>query len=354
MNGSDHRGVGTWAVACALFGIAAYPCVTRQLARHAAVARARHVERALAVHPQRVLAFDRELPAPARALEGLLASWETIGGCGAGSSTGGAGGVKWIGRSTSGGLFQLQTQASYMHLSDGYNLGLTTQITRDFGEKWNIGLSVPLLYKYYRDYYGLPVDISNGGLGDINALITRRFGEINDTSLTLSLGLPTGVYDAKYKNDYLTQEKQLGAGRPTGGLMLDHTLDQQWGVVVLGGSVAYRGGENKLGNYRAPVANVYGYCGYFLGPWVPSIGLTYQSFFGYDRDRGLEQEQRLMSATGSVALEWSTDWLALLVGASLPYGFYSPHKGVDGEKSTLNTPGFQPWTVALGLSVSPF
>jgi hypothetical protein len=198
------------------------------------------------------------------------------------------------------------------------------------------------------------VDISNGGLGDISALITRRFGEINDTSLTLSVGVPTGVYDAKYKNDYLTQEKQLGAGRPTGALMLDHTLDQQWGLIVLGGSFAYRGGENKLGNYRAPVANVYGYLGYFAGPWVPSFGLMFQSFLGTDRDRGLEQEERLMSATGTIALEWSTDWLAILAGASLPYGWYSPQKSPDGGVSTLHGPGLQPWTVALGLSMSPF
>jgi hypothetical protein len=346
--------VGTWAVACALVATSLYPCVTKELARQNAARRLRDVERAFAAHPHDKLALERSLSLPSRALEGLLASWETIGGCGAGSSTGGAGGLKWIGRSTSGGLFQLQTQASYMHLSDGYNLGLNTLINRDLGEKWNIGLSVPLLYKYYRDYYGLPVDISNAGLGDISAMITRRFGEINDTSVTLSLGAPTGVYDARYKNDYLTQEKQLGAGRPTGGLMLDHTIDEQWGLIVLGGSFAYRGGENKLGNYRAPVANVYGYCGYFLGPWVPSFGLTYQSFFGIDRDRGAEQEERLMSVTGSLALEWSTDWLAILAGGSLPYGWYSPTKVLDGEKSTLHGPGIQPWTVALGISISPF
>jgi hypothetical protein len=346
--------VGTWAVACALIAIALYPCVATELARSAAADRARRLERKLALRPFDSWVSEPSLNAPTRALEGLLASWETIGGCGAGSSTGGGGGVKWIGRSTTGGLFQLQTQASYMHLSDGYNLTLNTQITRDLTEKWNVGLSVPVLYKYYRDYYGLPVDVSNGGLGDISALLTRRFGEINDTSLTLSVGFPSGSYEAKYKNDPLTQEKQLGAGRFTGALMLDHTMDQQWGLIVLGSSLAYRGGENKLGNYRAPVGSVYGYLGYFLGPWVPSLGLTYQNFFGYDRDRGSEQEQRLMSVAGTVALEWSTDWLAILAGASLPYGFYSPHKSVDGEKSTLHGPGFQPWTVALGLSISPF
>jgi len=346
--------VGTWAVACALFAVAAYPWVSRELARQSAIERARRVQRALALQTTGGVAFDASLPLGRVSSEGLLASWETIGGCGAGSSTGSGGGIKWIGRGTTGGLFQLQTQAGYLHLTDGYNLSLSTQITRDWGDKWNIGLAVPLLYKYYRDYYGLPVDVSNGGIGDISAMITRRFGEINDTSVTLSLGVPTGVYDARYKNDYLTQEKQLGAGRPTGSLMLDHVMDEQWGLFVLGGTLAYRGGENKLGNYRAPVGNVYGYCGYYLGPWVPSLGLTYQSFFGIDRDRGLKQEQRLMSVTGTIALEWSTDWLAILAGASLPFGFYAPHKSVDGEKSTLNTPGLQPWTFAVGLSVSPF
>ena len=34
-----------------------------------------------------------------------LATWETIGGCGAGGANGT--GVKWIGRNTTGGMFQL-------------------------------------------------------------------------------------------------------------------------------------------------------------------------------------------------------------------------------------------------------
>jgi hypothetical protein len=297
--------------------------------------------------------MDPALSLRVRRLSGLLASWETIGGCGAGSSTGAGGAVKWIGRSTHGGLFNLQLMGSYLHLPDGYNLSLNTQISRDLGEKWNIGLSAPLLYKYYRNYYGLPVDISNAGLGDISAFVTRKFGEINAIALTLSVGAPTGVYDAKYKNDYLTQEKQLGAGRPSGGLMLDYTFDEDWGLAVLGASGSYRGGENKLGNYRAPVASAYGYCGYFMGPWVPSIGLTLQRFFGADRDRGVEQQVRLSSVTGTVALEWSTDWIAILAGASLPYGF-EPTKAAEGDIHGPLRPGLEPWTVAVGVSASPF
>jgi hypothetical protein len=187
----------------------------------------------------------------------------------------------------------------------------------------------------------LPVDVSNSGFGDVAAFLTRRFGEINDTSLTLLVGFPTGVHDATYKMDPLTQEKQLGLGKMTGSAMLDHTFDELWGLIVVGGSFAYRGGENSLGNYRAPAASVYGYGGYFMGPWVPSLGMSLSHFFGVDRDRGLDQQVKLWSLAGTFELEWSTDWIAILGGVSLPIGW---------DSSSL----FQPWTVGLGVTVSPF
>jgi len=256
-------------------------------------------------------------------------------------------------RGTSGGLFQLQTLGTYTHLKDGYILSLNDQVSRDLSEKWNIGFSVPLLYKYYRDYYNLPVDISNGGLGDVSAFLTRRFGEINNTALTLSVGFPTATHDARYKNDLLTQEKQLGIGKVTGTLVLDHTLDELWGIVVLGGSVGYRGGKNELGNYRAPVANVYGYAGYFMGPWVPSLGLTVQRFFGVDKDRNIDQQEQLTSVAATAEIEWSTDWLAILAGVSVPYGFEVAGLNAEGAGNRLR-PGVQPWTAAVGVSLSPF
>jgi len=290
-------------------------------------------------------------------LDGLLASWETIGGCGAGTTTGAGGGIKWIGRSVSGGLFQLQTLATYTHLSDGYNLGLNTLISRDLGEKWNVGLSVPLLYKYYRDVYNLPVDVSNSGLGDVAGFLTRRFGEINDTSLTLLIAAPTGKNDAKFRTIPLTQEKQLGLGKVSGSLTLDHTIDETWGVIVVGSMFGYRGGKNEFGSYRAPVAAAYGYAGYFMGPWVPSLGLSLGHFFGIDRDRGLDQEGQLWAATGTLALEWSNDSLAILGGVSLPVGWDTKGKvggAGAGPKNTNQGAGLQPWTVGLGFTISPF
>jgi hypothetical protein len=278
----------------------------------------------------------------------LLSSWETIGGCGAGTSSGAGAGVKWIGRSTRGGLFNAQFLASYQNFGkgeqyeSGYTLSFTTQITRDLSERWNAGVVVPYLYKYYRDYFDLdpPVDMSNGGLGDINLMLTRRLGPIGATAVTLSVGLPTGPHDAEFRNDVLSQEKQLGLGRATGALTVDHTFDEIWGLMVIGGNFSYRGGENELGSFRAPMGSLYAYGGYFVGPFVPALGLSYSHAFGPDRDRGLEQETALNIAAANASIEWSNDYLALLAGGSLPYSLFEFEQ--------------QPWIVALGLSISPF
>ena len=338
-------------MACVLLAGASVPFFTAQRSASRNAARLARLQTSLN-RTGGAFTLDAPLSLRVSSLEGLLASWETIGGCGAGSSTGAGGGIKWIGRSVTGGAFQLQTIGTYLHLQDGYNLTLFTQVSRDLGEKWNFGLAVPLLYKYYRDYRGLPVDISNSGFGDVSAFLTRRFGEINDTTATLLVGFPTGTYDASYKMDLLTQEKQLGLGKFTGSATVDHTFDETWGLIVVGTSFAYRGGENSLGNYRAPAGSVYGYAGYFMGPWVPSLGLSVSHFFGVDRDRGIDQQVLLSSIAGTFELEWSTDWIAILGGVSLPFGW--DERGYVDTANATHGSRLQPWTVGLGVTVSPF
>lgn len=348
------RASGAWLVACVFVAAATFPFITAERAARQNDAKIARL-RALHDHDGGALApLDPALSLRVSRLQGLLSSWETIGGCGAGSSTGAGGGIKWIGRSTTGGLFQLQTLGTYTHLSNGYNLSLSTQVSRDLGEKWNLGFSVPLLYKYYRDLFHVPepVDISNAGVGDVAAFLTRRFGEINATSLTLLVAAPTGAYDARFRNTLLTQEKQLGLGRVNGSLTLDHTLDKTWGLIVLGGSFGYRGGQNELGNYRAPAAAVYGYTGFFSGPLVPSLGLSLSHFFGADRDQGLDQEVQLWAVTGTLAVEWSNDWLAILGGVSLPWGW--DKRGVVDNAQVHQDAGLQPWTAGIGFTISPF
>ena len=116
---------------------------------------------------------------------------------------------------------------------------MNTFINADVTEKWNLGVIIPLVYKYLDDPLHLAPDVpavnySNGGLGDVSLLVTRRLGRINATSLTGIVGLPTGVWDATYTpgGTYLNQNAQLGFGKPTGALVLDQTFDQVWGVVV--------------------------------------------------------------------------------------------------------------------------
>jgi hypothetical protein len=342
-----------WLLAGVLIAIAAYPGASAWLARRERTERLDRMAAQLARAPAS-FPLDPALSLRVQRLSPLLASWETIGGCGAGS-TGGAGTVKWIGRNTTGGLFQDITQANYIHIATGYNLILTSQFSRDIDDRWTVGVLVPFAYKRYNDYMGLPVDISNAGLADINLLGTYKFGPIRATSLTASLGLPTGTSHALYKNDPLTQEKQLGPGTITGSLTLDHTLDQTWGLIVLGALASWRGGENQYGNYRAPFASAYGYAGYFLGPFVPTLGVALSGFLKPDRDRGLDQDVPLLLASANASIEWSNDWLAILLGVSLPFGLYAQKTDmVGGLKPAQSSTGIQPWTAALGVSISPF
>jgi len=343
--GLRRRGIA-WFTAASLLALAAYPALDSWFAQAAA---SRRIARIAAGLRTRSLSptLDPALSLRVQRLGPLLASWETVGGCGAGSSAG-AGTVKWIGRGTTGGLFTDITQANYTHLTGASNYVLSTQVSRDISEQWTAGVFVPFLYKRYNDYMGLPVDISNAGLGDVSLLGTFRFGPINATSLTASLGLPTGTHDASYRNNTLTQEKQLGLGRVTGSLTLDHTVDETWGILV-------GGGENELRNYRAPVASIYTYAGYFMGPFVPAIGATLTGFLKPDRDRTLDQDVPLVLLAANASIEWSTDWIAVLLGVSVPIGLYAK-KDVSGNGPlmTQSATGLQPWTAALGVSISPF
>jgi hypothetical protein len=336
--------VGVCVCAAALASLAAYPLVAKRFESD----RVEERLAGLAALPPNSRPRLDTIALRVQQLGSSLRSWAVVGGCGAGSSAGSGAAVKWIGRGTSGGLFDLQLMASYLPLPkghdyiSGYNFSLTAQVTRDLGEAWNFGVMVPYLYKYYRDYQDLrrSVDVSNGGIGDVNLLLTRRFGPINATALTLTVGLPTGSARAKYLIDPLSQEKQLSLGRLTAGLTLDHTLDEVWGLILLGVSGSYRGGENRFGNYRSPTASTYAYGGYFVGPFVPALGLTLTHFFQRDRDRTLEQDMPLTQLAPSLSVEWSSDYVALLAGGSMPIGL----TGFEIE----------PWIVGVGVTVSPF
>ena len=310
-----------------------------------------------------------EVPDPALVVRvdeptGLVASWQNVGGCGAGSGGGSSVGLKWIGRNVTGGLFNVQEQVTYTKLGapgyPEYNFFFNTLISADIGEKWNVGVNLPLVYKYLVDPQKLggsgaaAVDYSNSGLGDINLLATRKLGRINSLLLTGIVGIPTGVYDARFtaEGTPINQSQQIGFGEPTASLILDQTLDQVWGLVVLGGAGAWRGGTNKIHNYRAPSGTAYGYAGYFLGPLVPALGLSVTGFTGHDRDQDAIQTTPLFSMAANLSIEWSTDWIALLVAASVPYGYDGIKQDENGQPRSPWR--LLPWTVSLGVAASPF
>lgn len=313
--------------------------------------------------PAPAVAFDPSLLVRVDDLDGLLASWQTIGGCGAGAGSASSAGLKWIGRNVSGGLVNVQEQVSYSNIGTApyneYNFFMNTFVNGDISEKWNVGTIVPFVYKYLDDplHYApsIPaVNYSNGGLGDISLLVTRRFGRINDTSLTGILGLPTGKWDATYTTGgtYLNQNAQLGFGKPTGALVLDHTMDQVWGVAVVGAVAAWRGGENKLNSYRAPTASLYSFTGYFLGPFVPSFGLIFSAYKGHDIDVNSVQTTPIVSLAAQAGIEWSTDSLAIMIAGTLPYKYDDIF--VDESGQPRSPWGFMPWTLSLGVSIAPF
>jgi hypothetical protein len=298
------------------------------------------------------------LPARLDRLGPLLASWQTVGGCGASAATGAGVGVKWIGRNVTGGLFGVQTVGSYSPPAPSdaraidHQFFLTTLVTRDLGDAWQLGVNVPVVYKYMRDPYGLNIDLSNGGLGDVFVQMTHKLGTIHDTLVTAALGLPTGKHDQIYKMQYLRQHQQLGFGKVAGSLTVDHNIDETWGLVVVGASGAWRGGKNDLANYRAPSGSAYTFAGYFLGPLVPSLGLSVTGFTAHDRDRDSEENTGLFVVAPTASLEWSTDWVAVLLGASLPYQYDGVRQTAEGApRSPWN---FGAWSVTLGLSFSPF
>ncbi len=110
-----------------------------------------------------LIGFDPGLLVRVDELEGLVASWQTIGGCGAGAGAASSAGLKWVGRNVTGGLFNVQEQVSYSNIGNPqypeHNFFVNTFINADVTEKWNFGVIVPLVYKYLDDPLHLAPDV---------------------------------------------------------------------------------------------------------------------------------------------------------------------------------------------------
>ena len=151
---------------------------------------------------------------------------------------------------------------------------------------------------------------------------------------------------------YLNQSAQLGFGKPTAALVLDQTFDQVWGLVVVGGVGAWRGGENKLNSYRAPTASLYGYTGYFLGPFVPSFGFVLSGYRGHDVDRNSRADH---AAREPVGAGWARVVLRLARADGRGNASRTSTTASTSTNRVCRDPwGFMPWTVSFGVSAAPF
>ena len=60
----------------------------------------------------------------------------------------------------------------------------------------------------------------------------------------------------------------------------------------------------------------------------------------------------LFIAAPSVALEWGTDWIAFMAGASFPYQYDGVYKTAGGSPRTPWR--WAPWSASLAISIAPF
>jgi hypothetical protein len=208
-----------------------------------------------------------------------------------------------------------------------------------------------MVYKYQTNFGGIQgLNVSNSGIGDMALLGSYKLGPTNSTSIIAKVGLPTGTWNASYMGTTFTPDKQIGFGKVTGALLAEHTFDQTWGLILLGTSVNYRGGNNPAGTaWRAPGATAYGFAGYFAGPLVPSVGAQFAAFTAQDTRGGFGENLNtpVMTCALNASLEWSNDYVAVLAGGSFPFAI----QNTWGQYGGL---GRQPFILGLGVSVSPF
>jgi hypothetical protein len=182
------------------------------------------------------------------------AAWHNIGGCGASGGGAAAGAGKWIGRSVTGGLVDLEVLANQT-LGGDYSYSTTgAAFTFHKPSLPNYTASVSLGWKAATfEYEGYktasdptPPDFhQTGGFSDLGLSLNRLFGNENEHSVGLAVSLPTGKHDIKRLHRkfqagddvrWVNPFAQPGTGLYTSGLSYEYTRDRDWGLFVFGGS----------------------------------------------------------------------------------------------------------------------
>lgn len=326
--------------ALALATLAAVPALDHARARRRAV---RAVDAAAATAPMFTRVPDG-VAVPASAVESALASWGSVGGCGAAgsSASGPGGGIQWVGRQVTGGLVDVQALTTQTFSHGNLFTAVATRLGMSAGPRFGFALNVPVLYKVGEvTVLGATKTARISGFGDLAAELSYKLGSIGAHRVMLIGMAPTGSHDAVRQGIVLPQHLQLGSGVPGVTAHYQHTRDHDWGLVLLGTTATYAGWANDLGDRRSPSATAYGYAGYIAGRFVPSAGLTLFGKPMRDRERGADRPAHLdprVMVVPSIGLEWSTDWIAILPAATMG----------------LSLNGVESVSVGLGISSSLF
>ncbi len=353
-------GVLVIVIVIGLMAVALYPLLDKEMAGEEALRRVDQARAQTACFGDRWVVSDEWLLATR---ERGLASWGNIGGCGVSGAATSSGGVKWVGRGVTGGLVDVQCILSQNMFPDGAQQStFSTRLGTSIGYKWLVAATVPFRYNVEEVFDG---DISKGdtylpGFGDISLELTRKLGITNAHTVTLSLSIPAGAHDAVRKGVVLPQRMQLGSGVMSVSGVYEFTRDFDWGPMIFGGNVFYSGWENSIeereGDFRGSGASGYVYAGYMLGPFVPSFGLNLTTKITGDRGEGFPQKgQPMVMVSPTVAIEWSIDWLAILLSASMQLSLFEGSNPLFGGAGDWE-PVFEleTWTLGLGVQTSIF
>jgi hypothetical protein len=325
--------------------IALWPLLDRVLARRQNERRLQALQAVAArlpMMPSAAARAGRTLP-PVRE-EVPLASWGSVGGCGAGggAASGPGGAITWVGRNVTGGLLDTQCLISETLAKGNSYSTLLARLGASPAPRWGVALYVPVLYKVGDvTVLGQTKTARIAGFGDVSVEGSRKFGISGAHRLAVIASTPAGAHDAVRQGIVLPQHLQLGSGTLGATGQYQYTIDRDWGLMLLMGTVNYGGWQNSIGDRRAPSATASAYAGYMLGPLVPSGGLTLFGKPVHDRERGADRPESrdpLFLLIPSVGLEWSSDYLALYVAGTLGLSYH-------GVEST---------TLGLGISSSLF
>jgi hypothetical protein len=348
------------AMVIGLVAVSLYPLLDRHRAEHDASEQVERAREHTAAFGERWVVTDEWLLA---VRERGLASWGNIGGCGVSGAATATGGVKWVGRGVTGGLVDLQCILSQTGFEDGASQAtFSTRLGTSIGYKWLVAATVPFRYNVEEVFDG---DISKGdahlpGFGDISLEGTRKLGITNAHTVTLALTIPTGAHDAVRRGVVLPQRMQLGTGVMGVSGVYEFTRDFDWGPMIFGGNVFYGGWENSInereGDFRGSGASGYVYAGYMLGPLVPSVGLNLTAKITGDRQDGFALAgQPMVMVSPTVALEWSVDWLAVLLSASMQLSLFEGSDPLFGGAGNWKAVfELETWTIGLGVQASIF